>query len=317
MRLRDLSIRRWLATGLAVVGLVGAAAGCAGGAADPVSTGSTSATGAAAVAYPVTVGSVTLAARPTRIISLSPTATEMLYAVDADAQVVAVDDQSNYPADAPKTDLSGFTPNAEAIAAKNPDLVIISNDTNKITAQLTTLKIPVFLAPAATTLADTYTQLTQFGTLTDHVAAASALITRMQDDIGKLIKDVPTRATPLSYYYELDPTLYSVTSRTFVGSLFAQVGLVNIADAVAPAGNDYPQLSAEVLVKANPDLIFLADSKCCQQSAQSVGARAGWSGMTAVKDGHVVSLDDDIASRWGPRVVDLLRTITDAVARLP
>src|SRR5690349_10485714 len=105
----------------------------------PASTTTTS----AEAAYPVTVGDVTLAARPERIVSLTPTATEMLFAVGAGAQVTAVDDQSNYPADAPKTDLSGYKPNAEAIAAKNPDLVVISDNIDKVAEQLDRLKIPV------------------------------------------------------------------------------------------------------------------------------------------------------------------------------
>lgn len=269
--------------------------------------------------YPVTVGSLTLAKRPERIISLSPSVTEMLFAIDAGAQVVAVDDQSTYPANAPKTDLSGFKPNAEAIAAKNPDLVVLSNDLNKIVDQLTKLKIPVFTAPAATELDDTYTEIGQLGLLTGHQVEASALTDRMRADIDKIVKSAPPRATPLTYYYELDPTFYSVTSKTFIGSIFALFGMANVADAADPNGakGGYPQLSQEALLKSNPDMIFLADSKCCQQSAASVKARKGWSGITAVKAGQIVALDDDIASRWGPRVVDLVQSVADAVVKVP
>src|SRR5262249_19213198 len=110
-------------------------------------------------------------------------------------------------------------------------------------------------------------------------------------------------------------TYYSVTSKTFVGSLFSMLGLKNIADPSGTADTAYPQLSAEVIVKADPDLIFLADTKCCGQSAATVANRAGWSGCSAVRNGRVIALDDDIASRWGPRVVDLLRAITEAVAQ--
>ncbi len=274
---------------------------------------------ASGAAYPVTVGNVTLAKRPERIVSLSPTVTEMLFAIDAGPQVVAVDDQSTYPADAPRTDLSGFKPNAEAIAAKNPDLVVLSNDQDKIVDQLTALKIPAFLAPAAQNLDQTYTEIGQLGTLTGHQAEASALTERMKTQIDKIVQGVPKRAEPLSYYYELDPTLYSVTSKTFVGSVFALFGLTNVADAADPDGTKggYPQLSQEALVKANPDMIFLADSKCCAQSAATVKARKGWSGVTAVKTGQIVALDDDVASRWGPRVVDLTQSIADAVVKVP
>lgn len=273
----------------------------------------------AAASFPATVGSLTLDKRPEKIVSLSPSATEMLFAIGAGDQVTAADENSNYPAEAPKSDLSGFQPNAEAIAAKTPDLVVISNDANKVVDQLTTLKIPVYLAPAAITLDDTYKQLAELGTLTGHPDEAADTVQRMKDDIAKLVKDVPQRSSKLTYYYELDPTLYSVTSKTFIGSMFSLVGLENVADAADADGakGGYPQLSAEVLIKADPDLIFLADTKCCQQSAETVKARTGWAGITAVKSGQIVALDDDVASRWGPRVVDLVRAIVDTVAKVP
>ena len=269
--------------------------------------------------YPVAVGGVTLNQRPERIVSLSPTTTEMLFAIGAGRQVVAVDDQSNYPADAPKTDLSGFKPSAEAIAAKNPDLVVLSDDIDKIVDQLTKLKIPVFRAPAAQRLDDTYGEIGQLGMLIGHQNEAAALTERMKADIDKIVKDVPQRATPLSYYYELDPTFYSVTSKTFIGSVFGLFGMSNVADPADADGSKsgYPQLSQEALLKANPDMIFLADSKCCKQSPATVKARKGWSGIAAVKSGQIVALDDDIASRWGPRVVDLVRSVADSVAKVP
>ncbi|MDI1461871.1 ABC transporter substrate-binding protein [Catellatospora sp. KI3] len=271
----------------------------------------------AAAAYPVTVGSVTLPAQPVKIVSLSPTATEMLFAIGAGGQVAAVDEQSTFPADAPKTNLSGYQPNAEAIAAKNPDLVVLSGDANNVVAQLTTLKIPVFVAPAAVTLDDSYAQINDLGKLTGHADQAAALAKQMKDDIAKLVKDLPQRSKPLTYYYELDPTLYSVTSKTFIGSLFTLAGLTNVADAADPKGSGYPQLTAESLIKSNPDLIFLADTKCCAQNADSVKARAGWAALTAVTKNQVIALDDDIASRWGPRVVDLVRAITQATTPIP
>jgi iron complex transport system substrate-binding protein len=252
--------------------------------------------------------------RPARIVSLSPTATEMLYEIGAGKQVVAVDDQSNHPAGVPKTDLSGFKPNAEAIAGHNPDLVVVSNDTDKIVDQLKQLKIQVYLAPAAKTLDDTYSELTELGRLTGHSGEAAATVDRMKSDIATLAKGLPQRSKKLTYYWELDPTYYSTTSRTFMGSVLALAGLTSIADA---ASTDYPQLSAEGVVKANPDLIFLADTKCCRQSPDTVRARAGWSEIAAVKNNRVYALDDDIASRWGPRTADLLRTVADAVAKVP
>src|SRR5262245_19562837 len=178
---------------------------------------------AAGAAFPVTVGTVTLTQKPTHIVSLSATATEMLFAIDAGPQVIAVDDQSNYPANAPKTDLSGYKPNAEAIAAKQPDLVVISDDIDHIVDQLRALKIPVYAAPAAKTLDDSYAQLGDLGKLTGHPQEATALAQRMRDDIGKLVKEAPKRTPALKFYYELDDQYYSVTSKSFIGTLFASV----------------------------------------------------------------------------------------------
>lgn len=291
-----------------------------GGCAEKTSTDTPAAgNGSAAASFPVTVGRLTLAKRPEKIVSLSPTATEILFAIGAGRQVTAVDDQSNHPAEAPKSDLSGYQPNAEAIAGRSPDLVVLNNDTNKIVDQLTTLKIPVLLIPAATTLDDTYQQITDLGRLTGHPAEADALTTKMKDDIAALTKDLPKRARKLTYYHELGPELYSATSKTFIGSIYALAGLENIADPSDADGKNggYPQLSQEIIIKANPDFVFLADSQCCKQTPETVKARSGWAGITAVKNNQIVALDDDVASRWGPRVVDLLRAIVDATAKVP
>lgn len=307
---------RLVAAAVAAVALAFSAVGCADSG-DSDSTGGASPS--AGARYPVTVGGLTLTEQPTRIVSLSPTVTEMLYAIGAGPLVTAVDDQSNHPKDAPVSDLSGFQPNAEAIAAKNPDLVLLSNDTNKIVDQLNQLKVPVHLVPAAVTLDDTYTELTDLGALTGHPAEAAALVERMKADVAQLLAVVPQRPQRPTYYYELGPELYSVTSKTFIGSLFAMAGLDNVADPADADGSrgGYPQLTEEYLVKADPDYVFLADTKCCGQSVATVSARAGWAGVTAVQKRQIVELDDDIASRWGPRVVDLLRTIVTATSGTP
>jgi iron complex transport system substrate-binding protein len=306
-------IRRTIAgLALAAVAVGGGLAGCVTNK-TPTSTGASS----PSAAYPVTVGSLTLTAQPHRIVSLTPTATEMLYAIGAGTQVVAVDDQSNYPPDAAKSNLSGFKPNAEAIAARTPDLVVVQDDPVKVVEALTALKIPVYVTSAAKTMDDAYAQIDALGRLTGHVAEATALAQRMKTDIAKIISDVPTRARPLTYFFEVSPDYYTATSKTFIGALLSQLGLVNIADGHDSTGSGYPQLHAETILTANPDMILLDDTKCCGQSPAKVKARAGWDNLIAVRRNQVVPLDDDIASRWGPRVVDLLRTVADAIARVP
>ncbi len=270
--------------------------------------------------FPVTVkdsrGPVKISKKPVRIVSLSASATESLFAVGAGKQVVAVDDQSNYPAEAPKTKLSGFTPNLEAIVGYKPDLVLISNDTKDLAAGLTKLKVPVLLLPAANTIDDAYSQIEVIGAATGHLADSAILVSRMRADIAKLTEKVAKRAKPVIFYHELDDTFYSVTSKTFIGSIYTLAGLTNIADAADKDSGGYPQLTNEYIIAQNPDLIFLADTKCCKQSAQTVAARPGWGELNAVKKSQVIALDDDIASRWGPRIVDQFRSIVEATSKV-
>ena len=253
-----------------------------------------------------------------RIVSLSPTATEMLVAIGAGDNLAAVDSLSTWPesVSCKVTKISAYEPSAEAIVAYEPEVVVISNDMNKITEQLKAADpgITVWTGAAAASLDDVYGQIADLGELTGHENEAADLVESMKGRIAEATKAVDGEAGSLSYYYELDNTFYSVTSNTFVGALLKPFGMVNIADGVE-TGNDWPQLSAEAIVKADPSIIFLADTKCCQQDATTVAARAGWSGISAVKNGNVVELDDDIASRWGPRVVDLVETFAAAVKK--
>ena len=261
-------------------------------------------------------GTVRVTARPRAIVSLSPTATEMLFAVGAGSQVKAVDKNSDYPHRAPHTGLDGFQPNVEAIVAYRPDLVVVSDDSAGLTAKLKSFSIPVLALPAAVTLADTYKELHELGVATGHVQAAAAEASHIKAQIAQIVHDAPVLKAHPTYYYELDQTYFSVTSSTFIGKVLGLLGLRNIAD-VAPAAatsGGYPQLSSEFIVQSNPDYVFLADTICCGQSAHTVDARPGWSTVTAVRHSQVVALSDDIASRWGPRIVDLLRTVETALA---
>jgi iron complex transport system substrate-binding protein len=273
-----------------------------------------------ATAFPVTVkagkGNITIDERPERLVSLSPTATEMLFAIGAGEQVVAVDEFSYYPPEAPTTNLSGTEPNIEAIARYEPDLVVASDDAGDLGASLGALDIPLLVAPAALTLDDSYGQLEQLGAATGNVANAADVVASMRSEIDALVESVPDFEEPLTYYHELDQTYFSVTSDTFIGQVYGLVGLRNIADEAKGAGSQYPQLSAEFIVKADPDIIFLADTKCCDQSAATVRKRPGWGEIDAVRNNGVVELDDDIASRWGPRIVDYLRAVVEAVSEL-
>jgi iron complex transport system substrate-binding protein len=247
---------------------------------------------------------------------LSPTATEDLFAVGAGKQVVAVDNQSNYPSNAPMTKLSGVTPNAEAVAAYKPDLVVVSFDGNHIVEALHKLKIPVLVDPTAATLAQAYAQIDQLGRQTGHAARAATVVAGMKRKIAAIVASVPHEHPPITVYHELEPDLYSATSKTFIGRIYSMLGLKDIADAADKTGSGYPQLSQEYIVAADPRLIVLADTVCCGQTPAKVDARAGWGTIAAVKDGGVLPVDDDIASRWGPRVVDFVQQVADKVKEI-
>ncbi|ONI70636.1 ABC transporter substrate-binding protein [Actinosynnema sp. ALI-1.44] len=270
-------------------------------------------------AFPATLSApdgkqVVVERQPTRIVSLSPTATEVLFAIGAGKQVAAVDDQSTFPAEAPRTQLSGFKPNVEAITKQNPDLVVVANDANDVVGGLAAVKIPVLLLPTAKTLDEAYAQWTLLGKATGQVQQADDVVRKARDEIKKTVDETPRKS--LKYYHELGPDLYTATSATFIGRVYGQFGLVNVADpADTPAAGGYPQLGQQALFQANPDLIFLSDTKCCAQTAETVRARPQWQTLTAVQKNNIVALDDDIASRWGPRITELVKQVSDAVKR--
>jgi len=249
---------------------------------------------------------------PHRIISLSPTVTEDLFAIGAGKQVIAVDQDSNYPRRAPRTSLSGFTPNSEAIAKYHPDLVAISYNPANFASQLRKLKIKVVDLPAANDLPQAYQEILQLGSLTGHMKGAKAVVRSMRTQLESIIRSVPKSRRHLRVYHELDPTYYSATSKTFIGSVYKLFGFQDIADGADTTGSGYPQLSSEYIVQQNPQIVVLADTKCCQQTAATVAARPGWSTIAAVQHQRIVGVDDDVASRWGPRIVEFAR----AVARI-
>ncbi len=326
---------------------VAALAGCASSASSPPSSGASSGSASSgsassgpapsglassagtspaatpAAAFPATVtaenGSVLIKREPTRIVSLSATSTEDLYAVGAGKQVIAVDADSNYPAGIPKTSLSGLTPNIEAIAKYNPALVVASENSGGLVAGMAKLGIPVLIEPAAATLAQAYAQIAQIGTATGHAAQAATVVSGMKEQIAVTVRKAGTSRKGLTYFWELSANpYYSATSATFIGQVVGLFGLKNIADAASkPADGGYPELSAEYIVTARPQIIFLADNQTSDggQTPAVVARRAGWSGIPALKDGEVIGLNDDIASRWGPRLPQLVEEIAQAVER--
>ncbi len=276
------------------------------------SPASTTGTGAGdAAAFPVVVRGVTIPAVPERIVSGSATHTEILFAIGAGDRVVATDDFSDFPAEAAALPhFDAFNPSVEGIAAMDPDLVILAFDPGDTASGLAALGIPTVVFDAPTTLEDVYRQFEEVGEAAGLAGAAATLAAETRSEIESIVATVPARPRATTYYHELDPTFYSIGSDTFLGSVYGALGLVSIADE---AGGGYPQLSAEFIVSADPDFIFLGDATCCGETPATVAGRPGWSGLTAVTAGHVVAVDESLSSRWGPRLVDLVRVIHDAV----
>jgi iron complex transport system substrate-binding protein len=311
---------------------VAALAGCGSSATSSSSTSSSAANSSSsssssaspvAAAFPVTLtaanGAVTIKSEPARIVSLDATPTEDLYAVGAGKQVVAVNAYSDYPAGTPKTSLSGLTPNIEAIAKYNPALVISSQNSGGLVAGMAKLGIPVLIEPAVVTLAQAYAQIAQVAAATGHAAQGARVVAGMKQQIAASVRTADTGHKGLTYYWELSANpYYSATSATFIGQIVGLLGLKNVADAAGkPADGGYPELSAEYIVTAQPQVIFLADNQTTDggQTPAIVAKRPGWSGIPAVKDGEVIGLNDDIASRWGPRLPELVAEIAQAVER--
>ncbi len=263
---------------------------------------------AATPTYPLDIeglnGTTTIESRPERIVSLSPSATEMLFAIGAGDQVVAVDSLSTFPPETPVTDLSAFEPNLEAISAFEPDLVIVSFDPeNALTDAFGLLGVPVLLQGSALTVDDTYDQITQLGLVTDHASEAASENEKIRTRIDAAVASVEQRTgEPVRIYHELDDTFFSVSSASFVGDVYRRLGFENVADPADPDGYGYPQVTPELLIEADPTLIVITDQ--VGYGIDDVAVRPGWDVITAVKTGNIVQVDADIASRWGPRVAD-------------
>lgn len=253
-------------------------------------------------------------AAPERIVSLSPTVTEVAFAIGAGDQIVAADSLSNYPPEAPTTDLAAFEPNLEAIAEYDPDLVLLGYDINDSVAGLEAIGIETLLLPDPATLEDGYAQIIELGEATGHRSEADAVVAEIQSGIEAIVSDQPADAESVRIYHEIDDSFYSVSSNSFVGQLYALLGVVNIADEADVDGFGYPQLSPEYILEADPELIVITDDVA--YGPDEVAARPGWDSLTAVTTDDVIQVDADIASRWGPRVVEFLTVISDALTAL-
>ncbi|SDQ41014.1 ABC transporter substrate-binding protein [Actinopolyspora saharensis] len=311
---RTIGLSRNAALLLAVLALLVPITSCAS---RPGSGGQSSSGNDSASSFPVKVElsdnqSITLTEQPKRIVSLSPTATEVLYEIGAGEQVVAVGKNSDYPERAPRKDFSALDTSASAVSEYRPDLVIAqAGSADSLADGLRKIDVPVLLTPSAENLQDSYDQIKALGRATGHGERATETVNRMRSQLDELVAKTPDPGGELTYYHEISPDHFTATSDSFVGSVYRKFGLTNIADSAGDG--KFPQISAEKILRADPDMIFLADTGSAGVTEEKVSRRAGWNSLTAVREGRVHELDEDIANRWGPRVVELARAISEAV----
>jgi iron complex transport system substrate-binding protein len=262
-------------------------------------------------------GSLTLAQPAQRIVSLAPSNSEIVFAVGAGKQMVAREDFTNYPpeaADLPSVGGNMGKVNMETLVSLKPDLVLASPLTAPESIKsMQDLKLPVLMVNNPTTLDGMYANLELVGKVTGHDAEAKALVEKLQAQ-EKKIAGVVAQATgkPL-VFYELDATEpakpWTSGPGTFIDLLINLAGGQNVG---AELKSDWVQISQEELIVRNPDVILLGDAKY-GASADQVSQRAGWSAIKAVKEKKIFAIDDDMVSRPGPRLLDGLLQIVQAI----
>jgi iron complex transport system substrate-binding protein len=248
---------------------------------------------------------LTLNGAPQRIVSLAPNATEILCVIGAGDQLAAVEKFENCPAgSSAKPSIDAFQPNLEAIAAYRPDLVYTTFDPSGLVESLRRLNIPVLYLDVPADLAGVYDQIALFGDLSGHRNEADELVAAMRKRHDAVLSKLGKVSGP-RIYHELDNTYYTAAPHSFVGDFYKTLKASNIAEGALTA---YPQLSAEVILQRNPEVIVLAD-EAAGVDAGSVKARPGWHVIDAVRNSRICSIDPDLVSRPGPRIVDALEKL--------
>ncbi|WP_067466631.1 ABC transporter substrate-binding protein [Actinomadura macra] len=256
-----------------------------------------------------------------RIVSLSPTATEILYATGAGDEIVAVDNVSDHPSEArakqdPK--LVAINPSFQDVMRHDPDIVIITRIDGQpadqgVIAELRDAKVRVEIERPPKNLDGLYGEIRRLGTIVGRTDRAASLARTLRSQIDAAVASVP-KGPERTYFHEIDKGFYTATSTTFIGSVYRLFNLRNIADAYDTKNSGYPKITSRDVIERDPQFVFLADTKCCGQNEKTVRARPGWATMAALRSpGHVVELDDDVASRWGPRVIDFVTRVAAAI----
>jgi iron complex transport system substrate-binding protein len=266
-------------------------------------------------AFPLTITDdagrqVTIERSPTRIVSIAPSNTEMLFALGLDERIVGVDSYSTYPPEAEQKPQVGsyLEPDLERVVAAEPDLILATEaHLGTVLPELDALGLPtVVIEP--TDLDEVFSGMLLVGTIADTSPQAKQVVCELQARVDAVTAAVAGAPRP-RVFFELSPDLYTAGPGSFVDDLISRAGGDNVA---AGAAELWPQLSAEAVVSADPQVILLADHEA-GVTAEQVAARPGWQNVSAVQQGRIVSLDSDLVARPGPRVVDGLEAIAAAL----
>ena len=245
---------------------------------------------------------------PKRIISLSPSITEILFEIGSGNQVIAVDNFSNYPNETPISDISAYDPNVEAISLLNPDLVILSYNIKNLKTALKKIGIETIYLPAPLNFEDILDQIDYLGQKTGNEDKAKKLISKMKSKM-KTLQKLRENEPATKIYHELDPNYYSPSKFSFIGDIYQKLNYKNVANKADITNLGYPKLSPELIISENPDLIILPGKD--NKYVENVKSRPGWNYIKAVKKNNFLLTNNDIASRWGPRILNFASILVE------
>ncbi len=272
---------------ISAVALLLLAASCGGRAPDAVTLG----------------GKLTFDTPPERIVSLSPGHTEILFAIGAGDQVIAVDNQSDFPPETEtKTKLDATSPDEAVLEELQPDLVVVMAGPEEVVQAIDQQGFQVLWLELPDSVGSIFDQIDLLGEITGRVEQSDRLVDEMDGRLLAVFDEVGATPGP-RVYHELDDGLTTASIDTFIGELYLILNGQSIADQ---SEEPFPQLTVDTVVEADPEVIILAYPNA---SPESIKARPGWQDISAVKDDRIYAVDPDIVNRPGPRLVDGLETL--------
>lgn len=248
-----------------------------------------------------------------RVVSLAPTHTETIASLGLAELLVGVDFESTIPAGATgvvRDFLVADDLDLADLQALDVDLVVVGEFGRDIALDaLGSVGIPAFDGSAPTSRAGVEQQILDLAAALDRPENGVELVANMRAEIDGILGSLPA-SSELTYFHEIDPGLATFTPGTLIDSLYGELGLASI---VPPQDGDVTFFPAADLIAANPDVVVLADIDCCAATAARAAARTGWGDLSAVRNGAIVEVPDDIAARWGTNIVELMRLVAGAV----